>query len=350
MHPPPRGGRSGLPSAHHLRQQPLDRPSLGTVLGMMPALKSLAWRTSAKLRCVGPAGPSFVTKLAAEERVSRMATRLGTPDPVWTVNDKSDAYAWVDGLGVRRPATLGEYPDVDAVDWDALPDRCVLKPVRGAGASGVHLLQRRPEGWYELRRGRSVTLDEVRGSLRELAGGGSISAGLILEQMVTDSRDLDLPPVDFKVYTFFGKVALTLARAPKISPDGVRQTRVKGFDTSWADLGPDVVPGFPDPSIPPPRHADALLAMAERISAAVPRPFLRVDLYDDDDGPMFGEITPFPGGPRGYRRDIDRYLGECWEEAEARLLVRAAQAGVLDPATGREPEPGAEPVPGRTGQ
>lgn len=295
-------------------------------------------------------GPSFVSKLAAAERVSRAATRLGTPDPVWTVNDKSDAYAWVDGLGVRRPATLGEYPDVDAVDWDSLPDRCVLKPVRGAGASGVHLLERRPEGWYDLRRGRSVAVDEVRRTLRELAGAGSTSDELIVEQMVTDSRDLEHPPVDYKVHTFFGKAVLTLARAPKTSPDGVRQTRVKGFDASWADLGPDVVPGLPDPTIPPPRHGDALLAMAERVSAAVPRPFLRVDLYDDDDGPMFGEITPFPGGPSRYRRDVDRLLGECWEDAEARLLVRAARAGVLDPATGQEPDPGAEPAVGRTGQ
>lgn len=317
---------------------------------MMRAVAPLVWRARTRVLCVGAHGPSFVSKLAAAERVSRAATRLGTPDPVWTVNDKTDAYAWMDGLGVRRPATLGEYPDVDAVDWGSLPDRFVIKPVRGAGASGVHLLERRPEGWCELRRGRAVTLEEVSTTLRELAAAGSTSEELIAEQMVTDSRDLEHPPVDYKVYTFFGKAALTFARAPKTSSDGVRQTRVKGFDTSWADLGADVVPGFPDPAIPPPRHGAALLAMAERVSAAVPRPFLRVDLYDDDDGPMFGEITPFPGGPTRYRRDIDRFLGECWEDAEARLLVRAAKAGVLDPATGQQPDPGGEPAVGRTGQ
>ena len=313
---------------------------------MMKRMSGVVWRAQSRLRGVGPAGPSYATKLAAARRVGRMATALGTPDPVWTINDKSDAYAWVDLLGVRRPQVLGEYPRMSDVDWTSLPDRCVLKPVRGAGAKGVHVIERRGDAWYDLRSGRTVTPDSARRSMQRLAAEGTVSDEVIVEQMVTDSRRPGQPPVDYKVHTFYGRVGLVLARAPWTSPHEEPRTGNKAFDSGWQDLGPDVVPGLQDRTIAPPRHADEMLAMAARVSAAVPRPFLRVDLYDDDDGPMFGEITPFPGGPHKYRRDVDRHMGECWEEAEARLLVRSARAGILDPATADVPDPTA--VPGGT--
>ena len=312
------------------------------VSDMSRRLTPLVWRARARALGVGPAGPSYATKLAAARRVSRRATEIGTPDPVWAINDKADAYAWVDGLGVRRPALLGEYPRCSAVDWTSVPDRFVLKPARGAGANGVHLLERRSDAWYDRRSGRTVTPEEVCRTMQVLVDRGTVSDEVILEQMVNDSRRPDQPPVDYKVHTFYGQVAVVLARAPQTSPGEEPRTGTKAFDSGWQDLGPDVVPGLQDRAIAPPRHADELLAMAAHISAAVPRPFLRVDLYDDDDGPMFGEITPFPGGPHKYRRDIDRLMGECWEDAEARLLVRAAQAGLLDPATAPDPEPGVQ--------
>ena len=74
-----------------------------------------------------------------------------------------------------------------------------------------------------------------------------------------------------------------------------------------------------------------LLALASLVSAAVPRASLRVDLFEDADGPVLGELTPEPGGPVFVRSDIDRMLGSLWEDAEARLRVRAGRAGTLNP-------------------
>lgn len=260
-------------------------------------------------------------------------------EPVWEINDKAAARRWADQLGVRRPAVHGELSAIEAVDWSTLPDRCVIKPVSGAGSLGVHLLERRGDAWQELRSGRSVTADQVRATVRGLTDSGKISGPVVVEGLVEDPQRRGRAPVDWKFYTFFGHVPLVTARAHVPGAPGDRRVLVRVFDSAWDDMGSDAYLGDAyDASVQLPRHGDALRSMAARISAAVPRAFLRVDLYEDDDGPVFGEITPYPGGSQRFRRDIDRELGASWEESEARVLVRAARAGVLTAAVSALPE------------
>ena len=73
-------------------------------------------------------------------------------------------------------------------------------------------------------------------------------------------------------------------------------------------------------------------------SSAVPRGLLRVDLFEDEDGPVLGEVTPEPGGLVIVRSDVDRMLGQQWEDAEARLRVRFARAGQLSPGLAPQAE------------
>ena len=307
--------------------------------GVGAQLTDLVGRVRARLLRSRAGGPSYLDKLEGARRTSRIAGQLGTREPVWDINDKLSAYEWVDRLGVRRPVVHGQFSDIGAVDWSSLPDRCVLKPVSGAGSLGVHLLERRGTAWQELRAARSVTPEQVRTAVRNLAEENKVSAQVIVEELVDDPQRPGAAPVDWKFYTFFGHVSIVQARAHVHGTDGRGRVNVKIFDTSWRDLGSDSYLGSAyDASIPPPRNGAALMSMAARISAAVPRAFLRVDLYEDEEGPVFGEITPYPGGGQRFRRDIDRMLGACWEESEARLLVRGARAGVLSPATVELPE------------
>lgn len=307
--------------------------------GVAAQLSNLRGRVRARLLRSRPSGPSYLDKLEAARRTSRIAGELGTREPVWDINDKLAAYHWVDQLGVRRPAVHGEFPDIGAVDWSSLPPRCVIKPVSGAGSLGVQLLERRGSAWQELRTARAVTPAQVCAAVRRLAEEKKVSERVIVEELVSDPQHPGAAPVDWKFYTFFGHVSIVQARAHAPGSDGQRRVDVKIFDSSWRDLGSDSYLGSAyDDSVPPPRDGAALRSMAARISAAVPRAFLRVDLYEDEEGPVFGEITPYPGGGQRFRRDIDRMLGSCWEEAEARLLVRGARAGVLTPATVELPE------------
>ncbi|CAA9427899.1 MAG: hypothetical protein AVDCRST_MAG35-2409 [uncultured Quadrisphaera sp.] len=282
--------------------------------------------------------PSFAYKDEEARRVRRTGHELGVRHPVWSVNDKDDAHAWARRLGLRVPRLLGEHPDVTEVRWADLPDRAVLKPVKGAASRGVLLLERTGDRWRDLHAGEVVTTEELTGRHRALADAGTISREVIVEELVQDPQRPGMPPVDWKVHCFFGHVGLVLAKSSRRRPEGPPAVGWRLFDDGWNDLGA-AVGGHPvDEGIRPPVHAEELLRVARLVSAAVPRAFLRVDLYDGADGVVFGEITPEPGNRHLFRRDVDRRMGELWEEAEARLLLRCTAAGALEPADGPLPE------------
>lgn len=282
----------------------------------------------AKALALRSPGPSFRRALASRARVRRVGWELGFEEPVWGINDKTDTRAWAGRLGVLTPRELGSWASMHQVPWTDLPERFALKPVRGSAESGVRLLVRQDERRYrDLRCDVLVTTSEVIDAHEAATRHGLCSAAVLAEELVIDARYRTGLPVDWKCYTFFGSVGLVLARRPRPSRVGWRV-----FDPTWQPLGPTAYPDHDDDAaIDPPIHAEALLEVASSVSAAIPRPFVRVDLYDTVDGPLLGEVTPEPGGRQAFRRDIDRRLGEMWEEAEARVLARAAAFGALAP-------------------
>ncbi|MGV8964922.1 MAG: ATP-grasp fold amidoligase family protein [Cellulomonas sp.] len=276
--------------------------------------------------------PSYTYQRLELSRVRRRMRELGGQDPAYEINAKDSAYAWARGLGVRTPALLAAVPDVGAIRWADLPDRFVLKPCHGTASTGVYLLERTADSWLELLTRRTLTTINLESELRDLARRGIVSSRLLLEELVVDPRRPGLPPIDYKVSTFFGEVGLIEAKSHGVGSRGQAVSTWKVFDPEWSDLGNVFGDYATDPAIPAPLHAEALLDLARRISLAVPRPYLRVDLYDDAAGPVFGEITPEPGGEVLVRPDVDRLLGEHWEQAQARLHIRAARMGILTPA------------------
>jgi hypothetical protein len=74
-------------------------------------------------------------------------------------------------------------------------------------------------------------------------------------------------------------------------------------------------------------HPDRLIEYAEKYATKANVDFVRVDLYEDDRGPVFGELTPHPSA--GYShvnylgRELDQYFGDMWERAEVRLAASA---------------------------
>ncbi|MEJ5866174.1 ATP-grasp fold amidoligase family protein [Pseudokineococcus sp. 5B2Z-1] len=279
--------------------------------------------------------PSFLAQREALRRTRALGHELGVRDPVFEVNSKLESRAWADRLGVRQAELLAHVNDVDQVPWSRLPGRFVVKPVHGAGSRGVHLLERAGDGLRDVRRDRPTSVEEVVADLRRSAAEGVVSAEVLVEELVADPQRPGAGPVDWKCSTFFGVVGVVEAKVA--GRDGEPRWRL--FDADWRDLGR----GWRDEQplaagLRPPAHAAAVVDLARRVSACVPRPFVRIDLYDGEDGPVFGEITPEPGGPTGFRADVDEHLGRLWEEAEARLMVRGAAAGLLSPADAPLPE------------
>lgn len=274
--------------------------------------------------------PSYTYKLLEQQRVRRGMRRLGTRDPAYLIDAKDDAHLWAAHLGLRRPRLIATLPSVGDIDWAEVGDAFVLKPARGTVGNGVMLLRRSGEAWHELVSGRVLAADEVVREYRSLSEAGTVSSGVVLESLVVDPRCPDLPPIDYKVGVFYGVVGFVVAKQSR-RLDGTWRKYWKVFGPEWESLHNPFHFHWSDETIEPPVHAEALLDMARRISLAVPRAFLRVDLFDDAEGPVFGEVTPEPGGKFAVRPDVDRRLGQLWEEAEVRLQIRAATAGLLTP-------------------
>lgn len=264
---------------------------------------------------------SFVALLAKSQRQHRHARDdLGWGDAIWEHNAKLDGYRLADELGVARPRVYWTGLDLSRLNVDTLPDRFVVKPSAGTGARGVYPLVREGDGFRSLFEEGSIGLHDVIAGIGALAEEGRIGRDLVVEELIERRDDPHALPYDWKVYCFGGRAELVLQK----DPCGTRSNEVarfRFFDRDWRDLGPVRYPHLVDPTLPPPRGPDELLATAERVSAHLARPFVRVDLFEGASTVRFGEITPHPGGDQWYGPEIDERLGTAWERAEVRLGV-----------------------------
>ena len=282
--------------------------------------------------------PSFTYKRLESIRAQQSMHEYDCSDPVFSINGKDKTHDWARELGVRTPELIGIYSDIADLPWDDFPERSVLKPLRGSTSKGVFLLQRADGGWRDLASGRVVSPDDVAREYRALVTSGAISADVLVERAIVDPRCPGLPPIDYKVYTFYGQVGLTMAKGHAWDGCGGSAASFRVFDAQWRDLGDAFGRNRLNPLIPPPVRGAEMLELASLVSSAVPRGLLRVDLFEDEDGPVLGEVTPEPGGSVIVRSDVDRMLGQQWEDAEARLRVRFARAGQLSPGLAPQAE------------
>lgn len=221
-------------------------------------------------------------------------------------------------VGVRVPEMI-EHP-FGMLDWIGVgmpEDRpFVVKPVDGCNSRGVlplapcgdHVAKsllgdgsRTWKGWY---------MWMEREIHRHADGPAPFSGPFIIEEMVGDGLAL---PHDFKCYCIQGRVAFIhqIAKFP---------TRDQGLywashlTREWEPAGRVLVQKKELRDLPPPLHPEAIVEAAEVIAAAYGGPFVRVDMFEDERGPVFGEITPRPSGGRDKFTPLwDERLGRMWE-------------------------------------
>jgi hypothetical protein len=112
---------------------------------------------------------------------------------------------------------------------------------------------------------------------------------------------------DYKFFCFNGKVKI-------IQVDGERFTdhRRSFFNTKWEVQPFELIYPRIAGDVPAPRHMAKMVELAEELSRGFP--FARVDFYDLECGPFFGEITfaPEAGFGRFNPRSADLALGQLW--------------------------------------
>ena len=117
----------------------------------------------------------------------------------------------------------------------------------------------------------------------------------------------DRLPVDYKIYVFGGHAVLV-----QVHLDRGRNHRWTLYDRAWTQVSmPD------EPPSPAPANLDRMLAAAETL--ARPFDFARIDFYEIDGQPKFGEVTFYPGSGLDPfdPPELDRHIGALWLAAIA---------------------------------
>ncbi|HEX8527417.1 ATP-grasp fold amidoligase family protein [Allosphingosinicella sp.] len=137
-----------------------------------------------------------------------------------------------------------------------------------------------------------------------------IEPQILIEPFIGGGRGL---PVDYKFFVFGGR-----AEFVQVDTDREHGHKRTLFDRSWTRL--PAVLNFPnDPGeIAPPASLAEMLDSAETLAADMD--FARVDFYEVDGRPLFGEMTFYPGSgldrftPPGF----DLEFGKRWTEGLSR--------------------------------
>ena len=180
---------------------------------------------------------------------------------------------------------LGVWDDPDEIDFDALPDKFVLKCNHNSGV-----------GMYICKDKSSMDIDKVKKELRRglkqnyyLHGREwpykNVPRKIIAEQYMEDEKTSELR--DYKFFAFDGEV-----KALFIATDRQKvgeETKFDFFDEDFNHL--DFTNGHPNAAILPqkPEKFEEMKVLASRLSKGIPH--VRVDFYEVNGKIYFGELT-----------------------------------------------------------
>ncbi|MDV6011072.1 ATP-grasp fold amidoligase family protein [Haloechinothrix sp. LS1_15] len=254
-------------------------------------------------------GLSF-TALMFEQSEAR---RLGAFRPGWLLDNKTNAYAFVDELGVRRPASdLRTYRFTELEQASPI----VIKPVKGTGSRGAYAVTA-PDRIRHLYDGTELSsweeMVEHANHLMSPKRTRKLADRWMVEELILEDSAAQRLATDVKFYACYGEIVLI--RESRRLADGKQAVRFWTADGDEPDVGIDEEP------LPEARGAtQEQLAWIAAISREIPVPFMRIDMLRGEDGLVFGEFTPRPGGFEQLNSTWDRIFAEGWIRAEGRIV------------------------------
>jgi hypothetical protein len=237
---------------------------------------------------------------------SEMARRVASKEHAAEFIRKHDGYA---------PKEYGSFAILEDAKsaFGQMPDRFAFKFSAAHSGIGIFLLERIPDKqgsyWCHMTR-RIWTIDQLIENQKDLLGRfKSERASWIFEEFIAPAISNISIPFDYKLYCFNGSVGVIIQIDRNSKP-----ARVSAFDGNfvpltygvdyWLDsknwvLGQPVIP----------YHAMEMLAQAKKFSKLIESPFVSVDCYDAERGPVIGEFTFGPGAVQNKMMVLsNRYL------------------------------------------
>lgn len=233
-----------------------------------------------KLTWDDPRHVPFADKLAVKDIV---AERLG---PEWVTPTLWSGTSFPQDPDFPFPYVVKANHGSGQVAFVRSPDDEVGLAERVSGWLEKRLARKWAEGWY-----------------------AHIEPKLLVEPMLGDGVEA---PLDYKFYGFDGTVVCV-----QVDTGRFGEHKRSFYDPSWGKLRIEF--GYPiDPAdIPAPESLSEMVSAASELSRGFD--FARVDFYELESGPRFGEVTfaPASGLTRYEPRSADEWLGTFWPERPA---------------------------------
>ena len=211
----------------------------------------------------------------------------------WELDDKKQAFDLVSTLGFLTPDTdiSTSYEEAFALGLEKYHDEFVVKASGGHSAFNVFLVKRSIEGTYI----NLINLKPVLPSLPKKDIIGKKPDYWITESMAKSYVAGSPIPYDYKCYCFEGRIATIVQIDRNCSPP-----QASAFDGNFIPLTEKVDYSLNESRWKYGKHvlpinAAKILHMASELSLASGADFVRIDLFDTVQGPVFGEFTFAPG-------------------------------------------------------
>lgn len=227
--------------------------------------------------------------------------------PEWNLEDKLKGYEFCDTLDVKRPNTEGAMSLEDII----FEKGTAIKPLDSYGSMGVYLIHDE-NNIRDVKNKRTLSsFDELVSSLRQDMKSDKIKEDKwLIETIIYRDSEQKSPARDFKFYTFYGEVVLI----KEVDRSRNRQLVYWTADGEEVEASIDSVPLLEGEGI-----TKEEVALASRISRAIPAPFVRIDFLKGESGLYFCEFTPRSGTFDKFTQTYDQTMGEAYIRAESRL-------------------------------
>lgn len=186
--------------------------------------------------------------------------------------------------------TLGVWDNPDEIDFDALPERFVLKCNHNSGG-GMYICKDKSQmNKQEVIRGLQKGLRENYYLHGREWPYKNVPRKILAEKFMEDESGTDLK--DYKFFCFSG-----VAKYCQVIANRSTDECIDFYDRDWnhqefIGLSP-IAHRSPIAHHSPANYKD-MLRMADKIASVVKAPFVRVDFYNVKGHIYFGEITFFP--------------------------------------------------------
>lgn len=194
--------------------------------------------------------------------------------------------------------TIGVWECVEDIPFDSLPERYVIKCTHDSGSVCIC----KDKNTFDVAHAKKKLKKGLKNNLfywgREWPYK-NVKPRIIAEDYIEGfNGELN----DYKLMCFNGKVRCSFVCSDRFNNEGLKVTF---FDTNWKKM--PFCRYYPAAHyvIPQPTTYNKMVELAEKLAEGIP--FVRVDFYEVDNHPYFGEMTFFPGN------GVEEFSPQVWD-------------------------------------